>query len=44
MRPGPLALLTLRYLGAHDDNEESHGPETDAVVDDHEELFVIPGA
>ncbi|MSW46541.1 MAG: hypothetical protein F2837_11485 [Actinobacteria bacterium] len=44
LRPGPLALSTLRYLGAHDDTDESHGPEADVVIDDHAELLMILGA
>lgn len=39
-----MGMLALRYRGANDDDDESHGPEADVVVDDHAELLTILGA
>jgi putative hydrolase of the HAD superfamily len=36
-----MGMLALRYRGANDDNDESHGPEADVVVDDHAELIEL---
>ena len=36
-----MGMLALRYRGANDDHDESHGPEADVVVDDHAELLGI---
>jgi putative hydrolase of the HAD superfamily len=36
-----MGMLALRYRGANDDNDESHGPEADVVVDDHLELIEL---
>ncbi|MBU6329730.1 MAG: HAD family hydrolase [Acidobacteria bacterium] len=36
-----MGMLALRYRGSNDDDDESHGPEADVVVDDHAELLTI---
>ena len=36
-----MGMLALRYRGANDDNDETHGPEADVVVDDHTELIEL---
>ena len=38
-----MGMLALRYRGANDDHDETHGPEADVVVDDHAELLTILG-
>ena len=36
-----MGMLALRYCGANDDHDETHGPEADVVVDDHAELIEL---
>lgn len=36
-----MGMLALRYRGSNDDDDESHGPEADVVVDDHAQLVAL---
>jgi len=36
-----MGMVALRYRGANDDDDESHGPEADVVIDDHAELVAL---